>query len=611
MRLGIRTKQVAGVTAVVALAAAVLFAWNLAALVQLLLQGSRSRADFMQNAVYQRAFTVVAKGGDFATALRNDDGLRGVLESAAYMEGIDYTRIVDRDGFVLADPDDAVVGKISTPKSSLDDLIYRAGLIAQLRAIYTPGGRVFELSVPLTVGTQDVGSIRVGVGTALVRKALADRLYWPAVTALVVLVISVFVAMLLAQLVLRPIHVIRSGLARLGRGELDVKVDLPADAELRDLGDSFRRVTERLVADRTELAEQRAIETVVDRLEDAVALFGTDGTLLFANAAMKQAIAAPVPDSHVGSSHTGPTIAHLWPPQHPYRAAVEQTIAGQSIDLARPVQIPGSGDRLVLTHLVAGAAGGPPVGALLVSRDLAYLSQVESTLEYSRKLSKLNQLTAGIAHEIKNPLNATTIHLELLRMQVTDRPEAEQHVSVIADQVKRLDEVVQAFMKFARPEELHLQPVELAGVMERLQPILEAEAGTHAVTLRLDVPADLPPVDGDPNLLDQAFLNLAINAIQAMPNGGTLRIAARAAAGRLVRIEVEDSGVGIAPENLSRIFDLYFTTKPSGSGIGLSLVFRTVQLHNGEIEVQSTVGSGTIFRIQLRQAVGMFQGVGN
>lgn len=607
MRLGIRTKQVAGVTAVVAIAEAVLFAWYFATLTQILLEGNRSRADFMLKAVGQQAFAAVARGGDPATALRTDEGVRGVLESAAFMEGIDYARIVDRDGNVLADPDTTLVGTPIAAKNNLDDLIYRSGRIAQWRAVYAFGS--FELSTPLKLDTLDIGTVRVGVSMPLVRKALGDRLYTAAITALIVLGISAVVAMLLAQVVLRPIHVIRSGLARLGRGELDVKMDLPQDAELRDLSDSFRQVTERLAADRTELAETRAIETVVDRLEDAVALFGTDGTLLFANAAMKQAIATPVPAGHVSGAHDGPALAAIWPLTHPYRTAVEQTLSGQSIDLAMPVEIPGAGDRLVLTHLVPGA-GGAPLGALLVSRNLAYLSQVESTLEYSRKLSKLNQLTTGIAHEIKNPLNATTIHLELLRMLVADRPEAEQHVSVIADQVRRLDEVVQAFMKFARPEELHMQPVELAGVFERIAAILDAEASKHGVALRIDVPRDLPTVDGDPNLLDQAFLNLALNAFQAMPDGGTLRIAARAAAGRVVTIEVEDSGIGIAPENLSRIFDLYFTTKPSGSGIGLSLVFRTVQLHNGEIEVQSTVGHGTIFRIQLRQAVRMFQGVG-
>ena len=115
-------------------------------------------------------------------------------------------------------------------------------------------------------------------------------------------------------------------------------------------------------------------------------------------------------------------------------------------------------------------------------------------------------------------------------------------------------------------------------------------------------PADMPKVEGDPNLLEQDFLNLALNACQAMPNGGRLRIAARAASRRLVTIEVQDTGVGIPPEHLSRIFDLYFTTKPEGSGIGLSLVFRTVQLHDGEIEVESTPGRGTTFKVTLRQA---------
>jgi len=169
--------------------------------------------------------------------------------------------------------------------------------------------------------------------------------------------------------------------------------------------------------------------------------------------------------------------------------------------------------------------------------------------------------------------------------------------------VRRLDDVVQGFMKFTRPDDLQVQPVAMAGVIERLRPVLDAEAARHNVELRIDMPADLPPVSGDANLLDQAFLNLALNAFQAMPDGGQLRIGASVAPGRLVAVDVQDTGVGIPPEHLSRIFDLYFTTKPEGSGIGLSLVFRTVQLHDGDIEVQSTPGRGTTFRILLRQAL--------
>ena len=109
-------------------------------------------------------------------------------------------------------------------------------------------------------------------------------------------------------------------------------------------------------------------------------------------------------------------------------------------------------------------------------------------------------------------------------------------------------------------------------------------------------------MNGDPAMLRQAFLNLALNACQAMPNGGTLRITCEAARGRRVRISVGDTGIGIAPDHLQRIFDLYFTTKAKGSGIGLSMVYRTVQMHDGDIEVQSTLGVGTTFRMLLPQA---------
>jgi signal transduction histidine kinase len=119
--------------------------------------------------------------------------------------------------------------------------------------------------------------------------------------------------------------------------------------------------------------------------------------------------------------------------------------------------------------------------------------------------------------------------------------------------------------------------------------------------VKVDIAASLPHVNGDASMLGQVFMNLAVNAVQAMPEGGSLRFDARAVA-RRVRIDVIDTGAGISPENLARIFDLYFTTKKKGSGIGLSMVYRIIQLHDGEVEVQSTPGAGTQFRIFLPQA---------
>jgi signal transduction histidine kinase len=260
----------------------------------------------------------------------------------------------------------------------------------------------------------------------------------------------------------------------------------------------------------------------------------------------------------------------------------------------------GGGQRLILARGVDDAAGRP-MGVMLVARNLAYLTQVESTLSYSRKLAALGRLSAGVAHEIKNPLNATMIHLELLKMQLMDQPAALDHVGVIAAQVRRLDEVVQGFLKFTRPEDLQLRPVSLMALLDNVLPVIRAEASKYAIDVRVDCPSDLAPVNADAGLLEQAFLNLGINACQAMPNGGRLRIAAGQKPGRRIEVRFEDTGVGIAPEQLSRIFDLYFTTKPQGSGIGLSLVYRTIQLHDGEIAVESVPGRGTTFRLLLRQ----------
>jgi signal transduction histidine kinase len=247
-------------------------------------------------------------------------------------------------------------------------------------------------------------------------------------------------------------------------------------------------------------------------------------------------------------------------------------------------------------------------------------------VRYSRKLAALGRLSAGVAHEVKNPLNAMMIHLELLRQQVrptamrqsarasgepratavvdpppVNRDAALEHVDVIAKEIRRLDEVVQGFLKFTRPEDLKLQPIALSMLLDGIVPIVRPEADRVGVELIIACEG-VPDVNGDPAMLRQAFLNLALNACQAMPTGGTLRIACETARGRRVRISVSDTGAGIKPEHLQRIFDLYFTTKEKGSGIGLSMVYRTVQMHDGDIEVQSTPGAGTTFTILLPQA---------
>ena len=165
--------------------------------------------------------------------------------------------------------------------------------------------------------------------------------------------------------------------------------------------------------------------------------------------------------------------------------------------------------------------------------------------------------------------------------------------------------MVQGFLKFTRPEDLRLQPVKVHALIDEILPIIETEASKNNVKVTIDAPPSVPAVNGDSAMLRQAFLNLAINACQAMPNGGSLRLKAGPSSRARVEVIVQDTGVGIAPEHLSKIFNLYFTTKERGTGIGLSMVYRIIQMHDGEVEVQSTPGRGTTFRVLLPRASGI------
>ena len=565
-----------------------------------------------------------------------------------YGESVTGAAIVDTQGTVVASGDLVTVGRHLRERADLAALLEKPAL-AQLRAIYSSEGQTLDVRQPITLNGEAFGSVRIGVSTLLMRQELSALLRPAVLTAAVALAISVLVAGLLAQLLLRPIHVIRSGLTRLGRGEFGVTLDLPPGDEFGELGSFFNTVSRQLSADRTQLAGQKAtLQSAGEHPEDAVALFNPAGDLLFSNPAMQ----ATLPTDAIGRA-----VRLVLPEGHPYRTMVEETLVTRKsrgpvharVDGAEAENVraagaspdaPAADGVLLMTHAIEEPDQGL-VGVLLVARNLAYLSTMQSTMAYSRKLVALGRLTAGIAHEVKNPLNAMMIHLELLRAKIGSAalaaepaavaagadagrgrtegrglglasagrppalpPQAQaalDHVQIIEREIRRLDDVVQGLLKFTRPEELRLEPLDLSTLFQEIVPVIDPEARKTGVKVVVDAPASLPSINGDAGMLRQALLNLAINGCQAMPSGGTLRLVAAPASRDTMEVRVEDTGVGIPPEHLGKIFDLYFyfTTKDHGTGIGLSMVYRIVQMHDGEVEVQSTPGHGTTFRILL------------
>jgi signal transduction histidine kinase len=627
--VSIKAKQVAGVTALVVAIVAILSGYHLSALSRFLLEETASRADLVSRALYQRAFTVVSEHPTNPyEALRADGGIRSILESSGYSENVTYAAIVDPKGIAIAAFPTREGSTI--PEQADFGEIVKAGPLTQLDALYSD--QTFEVRQPLLAGDDQFGSIRIGVSTLLVQSELRSAMKGAATLVVGALVLSSLVALLLSQWMLRPIHVIQSSLSRLGRGELDVQLDLP-EQEFKDLGSSFQALSAQLKG-AAQGSTVRAgggadYESVMENLEDAVALFSPRGELIFSNAAMRALGITTLTETH------------------PVRQLVDRTLATRRT--AGPLSMSlGSGDGGEMAAADAGIGNGPPaghagssgeatsdterlllchaiedtshrfLGAMLVARNVGYLNRVHSTLMYSRKAAAIGRLLAGVAHEVKNPLNAMTIHLELLKQKLASIREPitvpavgggpgktldlTKHVNIISSEIKRLDEVVAGFLKFARPEELKLQPTTLTTVIHDVVMTITPEAHRRRVMVREECDVSAAQINADQGMLMQAVLNLAINALQAMPDGGTLRLGCRAAPRSRVELFVEDTGVGIPPENLPRIFDLYFTTKEKGSGIGLSMVFRIVQLHDGEVEVQSTPGRGTRFGLLFPQA---------
>jgi signal transduction histidine kinase len=239
------------------------------------------------------------------------------------------------------------------------------------------------------------------------------------------------------------------------------------------------------------------------------------------------------------------------------------------------------------------------LGALVRLHDLESVEEIESELELSRRMAAIGRLTAGVGHEVKNPINAIVVHLELLKNKLGgENAPASRHLEVIDAEIHRLDRVVQTLADFSRPVELQLREQDLREVIGDVLALAADELSTRNVTLESRFPANPLIANVDSDLLKQAALNVIQNGAQAMPEGGILRVLLEEDRKTAV-LRIIDQGAGIPEEIREKIFDLYFTTKSDGSGIGLAMTYRILQLHHGSVEVKSIVGSGTEFRLSI------------
>ena len=228
------------------------------------------------------------------------------------------------------------------------------------------------------------------------------------------------------------------------------------------------------------------------------------------------------------------------------------------------------------------------------------LREAEDQLIRSEKLASLGKMASGVAHEINNPLTSILINASLMLETCGDGHAFLEPLTMISEETARCAEIVKGLLEFARQTPAQIAPADINDVIERTAQLIEMQASVRNVKIIKALDTSLPQIELDKNKIRQVFSNLMINAIEAMPTGGTLTITSRLNGnGRQVEILFADTGVGIPPENIQKLFDPFFTTKSFGTGLGLAVSYGIIQQRGGTIDVKSEVGRGSVFTVKL------------
>lgn len=564
-----------------------------------------------------------------ADALRSHKPLRDTMNSLVrYSPAVQDVSVTDAAGWTLMSTDPQMWNQQATTRTSFAR-VRDAGIAEQIRNVFGKV-RVLDVTVPLDRNGMPFLIVHMGVRTTFLKNNYVPWLRGASLLALLCGVISMVASGLMAHVALRPITEISRRLEQLTGAE-EERIELAGiglGMGLLDGGpDAVVRVTNTIDRLGRQMKTTEAVYTdlqtnldhMLDTLRDGVVLFTAEWRAVMVSDAVAKFVGAEA------APLVGRTLSEIFLADSVLGKAVlaafqrDENVTGERVWLedGREVEISldhindGSLSEDRSYRSASGGTQGPSgkMGTLLTLRDAGSAIKLEQELDVSRRLAAVGRLTAGVGHEVKNPINAMVVHLELLRSKLQSAADggsfpvgAQRHVDILAGEMERLDRVVQTLADFTRPMELHLQEIDLRDIARNVVDLTWAEMAEQSVEVRSVLETVKVRADGE--MLRQAMLNLMLNGMQAMPKGGLLRVCTRREHDAAI-IEIRDEGEGIAPELMPKIFNLYFTTKAKGSGIGLAMTYRIVQMHGGAMEVKSETGRGTVFTMRLPASAAM------
>lgn len=530
-------------------------------------------------------------------SLQTDAALNTVLQSTvAYLPTIYDVAITDAENKAIVHTDGSAIGKVVLAREDLAS-IRSAGFWKQVQAIFGDP-KVYEVRLALQRENSHFATIRVGISTVLLKGTLRPKLNNAFLLSGAAILFSLLLAAILSNLALRPLEQINRKLDEMtAAGTLPPSVVAAAPQRTDEYGVVSTKI-DRLGQQMKDVKEvfsalKENLDQIMSNLQDGVLLFTRDDKAVMVSSSVRSFLQQDRADL------MGLGVQEIFRPDDPLgRLILDAFVSHRPLSQVEVTVADSEGPRRVQVSLDFIEEQGERFGALLTLRDAESVHKIEDQLELSRRLAALGRLTSGVAHEVKNPINAIVVHLELLRqkMQTTD-PNAQRHMDVIGAEIRRLDRVVQTLVDFTRPMDLRLADLDLRRILDDILTLASPDAERHGVHVVRHISPETLPVKIDPDLVKQAVLNVMINGMQAMAQGGNLTVTA----GRIddeVLVEISDEGGGIPPDIREKIFNLYFTTKKGGSGIGLAMAYRVMQLHNGSMEFDTVVGQGTTFRLR-------------
>jgi len=502
--------------------------------------------------------------------------------------------IVDINGKALLHTNSSLVGKVVPARQNFERLVH-ARFWDQFHLVFRPAA-VYEVSYPLELNGEPFGTIRIGVQTIFLKSEVATRLLKALYISVAVIFASLLLAAGISNLALGPLKEINRNLDSVTAGETEALYT--GESEHDEYGLVSLKIANlgRQIRDSREIfsALKDNVDQLMSKLQDGLMLFARDSRVVLVSAPVEAFLNRP------RGELLGRTVQEVFDRQSLLGAALLD-----AFERRRPIsqrEFAAAGGQRVQVSLDFVQEETSQIGALVIMRDTESVRRIGDEIEMSRRLSASGRLTRGVAHEVKNPINAIVLHLQLLQNKLAqEEPDTRRHVDIIDNEIRRLDRVVQTLVDFTRPRDLHIEDIDLRQLLEDVAQLAAPDAEQHGVNIECHLPNLNLPVKVDVDLMKQAILNVVINGVQAMPKGGQLTISARRESNAVVA-EVQDQGSGIPKDMRDKIFELYFTTKKEGSGIGLAQTYQILQWHYGSVDFDSVESAGTTFRFHIPMA---------